>query len=681
MEYLFDDDNNNNNNNNSPTVDEKTFLQGLSNAGWTTRRSFRSLAKRFIHVMTTQRDFVVLVAGSTATAGTSSNHFHQSYPMQFHALAKPIFDRLGVNLITHNLAHTLASNNYNNNNNNGPTLDFSLGFSSLYGQDIDIVIWDADWKDTTHGSDKDDAQQRQTLLRDQAFFLRQALITGNKAPFLIGTSLELLRDLYFHADADIAILGTGISGIPITTDSDMVQNLPYAVQYLHCLEDTTTTNNNKNNICEQENVKYNTTCWVERNDKVKPFVPQRKHVRDQNTDDDIRTIPGWREHQLKARIFTFFILEVLQDSFSSWLEHSIFDGYPLPGTYWHITSLYENVRAKATSFNETTLDIWCDFNEYMPKRVCTTPLEARTEVTPRFNPEHTSIRSIIRKGTALLPNIQPSMLYSGTDVDNPSMQLPRNVLDVIAIIQNRKRNRNRYLRTTRKNIVYRHKQTTRQQTLQHPEHPNEEKDISNVISTTTSITTTPTTYNHDASDTNRKLGIKPGTGWNIVNELPGTCDGTYSSTCGRDKNSTCLLSGNMNSDGYVVGNSNNGWLVMDLPTKPIHGIILVKMDIRPGNAQDYIGTNKQLGQRNSLPDTVTLDFAVDGNITTWKKKDILGLGQPNKSTFAQLFTLLDDPTYYQSANTDHKKKDCELALRLQNCNDNCFIKITHIYWG
>lgn len=52
--------------------------------------------------------------------------------MQFHKIMAPIFARLGVKLITRNLAQGGLG-----------TIQHSLGSASLYGDDIDLLLWDA----------------------------------------------------------------------------------------------------------------------------------------------------------------------------------------------------------------------------------------------------------------------------------------------------------------------------------------------------------------------------------------------------------------------------------------------------------------------------------------------------------------------------------------------------------
>lgn len=60
------------------------------------------------------------------------NHFRQSYMMQFHKVMYPVFARLGVKLVTRNMAQGGMG-----------TLHSSLGSGSIYGDDVDLLLWDS----------------------------------------------------------------------------------------------------------------------------------------------------------------------------------------------------------------------------------------------------------------------------------------------------------------------------------------------------------------------------------------------------------------------------------------------------------------------------------------------------------------------------------------------------------
>jgi hypothetical protein len=149
----------------------------LENGGWTTRKSLDGLSRRLIHAMMTNDSFTIVLGGDSAAAG-HGNHFLQSYTMQMYKILNPIFERVGVKLIIRNLAQGGGLG----------TLQNSLGSKSIYGDDLDIIVWDSAMTET----DKSMID----------LFYRQALIGGKRAPVLFGGPFDLLKALYLNADGE-----------------------------------------------------------------------------------------------------------------------------------------------------------------------------------------------------------------------------------------------------------------------------------------------------------------------------------------------------------------------------------------------------------------------------------------------------------------------------------------------
>jgi hypothetical protein len=83
-----------------------------------------------LHAMMTNDKFTVVLGGHSAAAG-HGNHFRQSYMMQFHQVMAPVFSRFGVKLVTRNLSQGGLG-----------TIQNAMGMKSLYGDDIDLLLWD-----------------------------------------------------------------------------------------------------------------------------------------------------------------------------------------------------------------------------------------------------------------------------------------------------------------------------------------------------------------------------------------------------------------------------------------------------------------------------------------------------------------------------------------------------------
>ena len=149
--------------------------ESLNQAGWTTKRSLDGFARRLLHAMMTNDSFTIVVGGHSAAAG-HGNNFLQNYTMQMYKVLRPVFDRIGVELFVRNAAQGGLG-----------TLQHSLGSADIYGDNIDVIVWDSSMteKKEQHAID---------------LFFRQALIGGKRAPILWGGPLNLLKNLYSEAD-------------------------------------------------------------------------------------------------------------------------------------------------------------------------------------------------------------------------------------------------------------------------------------------------------------------------------------------------------------------------------------------------------------------------------------------------------------------------------------------------
>lgn len=116
---------------NNATNAPDEFSRNRGNGGWTTQRSWNGLVSRLTQAMSAMSEFTVVLGGHSAAAG-HGNHFKQSYLMQFHKVLQPVFHQLNVKLVSRNQAQGGLG-----------TVQSSLGFSSIYGSDIDLMLWDS----------------------------------------------------------------------------------------------------------------------------------------------------------------------------------------------------------------------------------------------------------------------------------------------------------------------------------------------------------------------------------------------------------------------------------------------------------------------------------------------------------------------------------------------------------
>lgn len=221
----------------------------------------------------------------------SRNHFRQGYAMQFHKIMKPVFERLGVKLITHNMSQGGLG-----------TLQGGMGSANIYGSEIDLFLWDS-------GMTENFAPHHIELV------MRQALIGGNRVPIIWGGPFEQLKFLHTAFDADVGEWGTGFAGIPTTKDEAQGDTLPWPARRLICeLE--------REDLCRED--RYRSTCWIDREDGIKPSANQLGHPRGQ-----VRWHPGWRPHQLMGRVLAFQVLDALDTALSKWMDGTMSKFWPL----------------------------------------------------------------------------------------------------------------------------------------------------------------------------------------------------------------------------------------------------------------------------------------------------------------------------------------------------------------
>lgn len=667
----------------------------LTTGGWTTTRSFDGLVRRLLHAMMTNDTFTVVMGGHSSAAG-HGNHFMQSYMMQFHHIMEPIFNRLGVKLITRNIGQGGLG-----------TIQAALGSASIYGDDIDMLIWDS--------------LMTERRPSDFDLFARQALLGGKRAPVLWGGLFSILKDLHESAGADVGHYGNAMDGIPLTLDETQLETLPWAVQRLKC-------DKQREDLCDQPEYRYRTQCWVERSD-VTPPQKQDSYVGSRT-----KWHPGWRVHQLTSRVLAFTILDALQSAINTWSEVTITAGHPLPDSYWHITEHYNSIREKTKNL-PSNIGKCHELKQFLPERVCTIPLISKTEFTPRANPQNNSIVSILKPspGNGYVPKMEETMLYEGPDVPNPVFDLPKDAVDVRAIVSNRRRVRRRHRRHRRRKLTQsmnhnngRRRTVAAMETVDTKNEAMETASMETVLSTTSQLQhiLNQTTFFSSSSSSsslfrrrrmeNHTNSIVPGIGWEIGDEPPGYCDGTASSQCGRSPSSTCLLSGHQDHRGGLIGNEYSGWIVMTLDRPVEHGIIIVKIEdwlkserskrtegwteVNNGNRNDH--QRRRLTEddimmesdgmmefvedegkimssevtRRLLPDSFIFEFAIDKQVTTWTKTEFEE--QLKEIQRASKFvTLLDDPKKFDN------KTNVEVALRLRGCGRDCTFKLTHIYWA
>jgi hypothetical protein len=196
---------------------------------------------------------------------------------------KPIFERLGVKLITRNISFGGLG-----------TIHSSMGLRDILGKEIDLMLWDSGMTENANQHHID-------------LFMRQALMAGNRVPVLWASGpFDLLKMLHENVDADVGEFGNGLSGIEPVRDEEHAIGLPWAARYIKCADE-------RSDLCAND--RFRSTCWIDRADGIKPERTQRKKLEGQ-----VKWHPGWRVHQLQGRVLAFAVLEGLEAALNRWME-------------------------------------------------------------------------------------------------------------------------------------------------------------------------------------------------------------------------------------------------------------------------------------------------------------------------------------------------------------------------
>jgi hypothetical protein len=286
-----------------PTLAMKNPKGLLRNGGWTTPRSWLGLQRRLLHAIMTEDTFVFVMGGHSSAAG-HGNLFAQSYTLQVARIMEPIFARLGVKHEARNFG-----------NGGLGTVHNAMGMASIYGPDIDFLMWDSAMTEPDQGS--------------VDLFARQGLLGGHKVPFLYSLHYDVMRKLHEHAQVDVAGMGDAMSGIPEVDEFDQLDKEPYARRYLNCGTEI------KRTHC-QPNF-FNSVCWIDRDDFT-PAKEQSPHPGSQTG-----WHPGNQFHQLTGRVIAFTLLKALHDGLTTWSQA---EGQVLPDEAWHVTEYYTTMRKK-----------------------------------------------------------------------------------------------------------------------------------------------------------------------------------------------------------------------------------------------------------------------------------------------------------------------------------------------
>lgn len=259
-----------------------------------TKPAFDGLVRKLLHAMMTNDDFYAVLAGHSAAAG-HGNNFQQNRIITFHHVMEPVFDKLGMRLVSRNMGMGGVG-----------TLHFSLAGGDLYGE-TDIIEWDSGM--TEKGAAVD-------------FFNKQAIMSGERVPIILTDNwFDIMAET--NQTAFMAQYGHNDKAIFPETTYENCKEQVWAARWMNGKEE-----------------KYNAICWEPRSD----FEPERKQ--DAKPGSQVSWHPGNRHHQWQGRKLALVMLEALVVAFERWEEGIKASGLPLAASYWHVEAMYNTIREK-----------------------------------------------------------------------------------------------------------------------------------------------------------------------------------------------------------------------------------------------------------------------------------------------------------------------------------------------
>eukprot|EP00574_Skeletonema_japonicum_P004512 CAMPEP_0201718612 /NCGR_PEP_ID=MMETSP0593-20130828/4087_1 /ASSEMBLY_ACC=CAM_ASM_000672 /TAXON_ID=267983 /ORGANISM="Skeletonema japonicum, Strain CCMP2506" /LENGTH=996 /DNA_ID=CAMNT_0048208955 /DNA_START=5 /DNA_END=2995 /DNA_ORIENTATION=+ len=610
---------------------------------WIYQDSFDALVKKLLNAMMTNDHFFVTLGGHSAAAG-HGNNFFQSYMMQFHDVMEPVFDRLGMVLVTANLAQGGMG-----------TLQAVLAGVDVYGEK-DFMVWDS-------------SMTEKGALQD--VFGRMMLLSGHRVPILfdIGGGRGFMDALRKEVGAHVGGITSGNPHLNETESIEQAATLPHALKHLFCKGGLPT--------CGQSQFKYNATCWTDRVDVETPPTEQNKGYGGQ-----AKWHPGNRAHQLIARRMTLLFLRALEEAMNVWLQATVSEGSPLDGKYWHLAEEEKKIRDALKNANATATP--CGELMKLTPRVCNTPMRGATEWTPRYRGDESSIRQLLKPSpSGYIPAVvgETEQVYGGREAHIPQQRIPMGEVDVAMIArslpQQVKKHRRTFSTTSEVSVAS-------AEAKRNGQHRYSRISGSSLLRNETSHRIILGRRLADDSGP-----IVPGEGWEVQGGPIGYCDGTANAVCGRDTLSNCLMTGHNDGRGKLDGDALSGWVVFNLKNVT-QGLFLARMETWiefESNKRTEGWTEVNNGKRARhrylkappppKPADYRVEVAVNGVITkSMNETEFNNLcTEPGYNLI--ICTLWDD----EERALKNEKEDVEFAFRMAGGGRKGIMGITHVYYA
>jgi hypothetical protein len=313
---------------------DKVKESRLPGVAYLNQAAWDGLVRKLLHGMMTNDDFYVVSAGQLETY--VGNNFFQSAVMQFNYIMEPVFDKLGMRLISRNMGMDAS------------TTISALGGADIYGE-ADIFLY--------LGEPEDEGMMD--------FLHRQSILSGARVPILLSPMIGTLRNVTSNS-AWVGNLQPGASFcqqtlVNPTTGKLMVPTVQ-ACRYVACADGI-----------EDRCDKHNSVCWIDRTNQNQEMAAQ---------DADVGRIgerfPNYNVQRLEGRKLAMMVLEALDEAISSWSTAVKRGQLPLSNDAWHVGKVYDAVRERVREAKHTQCE---EFMRRIDPRICHIEMHVRVFLT------------------------------------------------------------------------------------------------------------------------------------------------------------------------------------------------------------------------------------------------------------------------------------------------------------
>ena len=643
---------------NGIAVDDKTHepIKGvahLNKAGW------EGLVRKLLHAIMTEDEFYVTVVGKGHTY--MANNFLKTQIQQFNYIMEPVFDNLGVTLISRNMGMDAT------------TTISALGGADVYGE-ADIL-----WYIPGDASTEEDAGTLDLLQR-------QSILSGERIPVILTPAPLTGKDVSKLWYGNIQ---PGIGICPLKQSST---NTAKACENVNC-GGTSTSYFKSSRNCRV----YDSFCWVERTDwNPNPSLgdaAQMLQVPHANGD-----YPNAAQHQFEGRKLALMVLQALEEALTRWQDQLNHGNTPLDQNMWHVGPAYRELRDSVRTLERlpgvAALPPPCEsLLAGIDPMICHISMHVLTEWTPRVNPFRNRLSEHV---VSEYENANEDMvqLYIGPDLLPLQWQAKDDEIDVhlVSIVTNQTTDvqhetgfdgplfdDDSYQDGANDDFTL-----LRTRQLDHQQDRLSEKSVPDYISSATSTSTKiPFDRNYPSPPTRRTMSEFAEDKWTLFGAPLGFCDGSAQSTCNRKVGNVCLLANHNHYRAGMLGHGSSGWLHVNVPVT--EGIILLRFDWSMKLDGESFG-DRSLAQKGGdrlteLPKDFVFDYALGGidKFKSLSRDEFLDFGIEIESDLIVYPVMIDKE---MSVDKEEGGGSMLLSIRIQSEEGAAFrVLLTHIYYA